>query len=101
MSGAGAAVQRSDDREIPTATNATTIEAHSATKWSLSGGHWVCIGLWSAAWATTLVPAGPDEPLTLRWLRACADHPLRTALAGLLIAGACSSGAKGRRAGEP
>jgi hypothetical protein len=56
-------------------------------------------------WVTTLVPAGPDEPLAWRWLRACADHPLRTALAGLLIAGAWSSGARergqGRRGGGP
>lgn len=61
----------------------------------------MCIGLWSAVWATTLVPAQGDEPLAWRWLRACADHPLRTALAGLLIAGAWPGSAQGRRGDGP
>ena len=56
------------------------------TLWSLSGGQWACIVLWSAAWATTLLEAGAGEPLALRWLRACAEHPLRTLLAGLALA---------------
>lgn len=54
--------------------------------WSPSGGLWACIALWSAVWATTLAEAGPDEALPLRWLRAAAEHPVRTALAGLLAA---------------
>lgn len=56
------------------------------SKWSLSGGCWLSIVLWSAAWATTLAAPGPDEPLALRWLRALADHPVRTATAGVMIA---------------
>jgi len=30
----------------------------------------------------------PGESLSLRWLRTCADHPLRTSLALLLVAAA-------------
>jgi len=32
------------------------------------------------------VPADFDEPLWLRWARACGDHPVRTPLALFLVA---------------
>jgi len=55
----------------------------------------VCIALWSATWATTLVAPEGDEPLPLRWLRAAADHPLRTGLAGVCLARAWPRGERG------
>ena len=47
--------------------------------------------LWIAGIAMLLlvlgsVPAGGDEPGSLRWLRTCADHPLRVLTAVLLLA---------------
>lgn len=56
------------------------------TRWSPSGGLWVSIVLWSATWAVSaLVPVAAHEHLVLRWLRAAADHPARTAVAGALL----------------
>jgi hypothetical protein len=56
--------------------------------------------LWIAGVATLLlalgaVPAVADEPGPLRWLRTCADHPLRALTAMLLLAHAV------RPAGSP
>lgn len=56
------------------------------------------IVLWSVTWAAwALVPATADEALLLRWLRAAADHPARTALAGGLLALAWPKAARAAR----
>lgn len=43
------------------------------------------LGWLLALLACALVPARLEEPLPLRWLRACADHPLRSGLAAALL----------------
>ena len=50
--------------------------------------------LWLLAHVVEARPALPDEALAWRYLRALADHPLRTGLASVLLAGALA----GRRA---
>ena len=40
----------------------------------------------AGAWLVHRVPADFDEPLWLRWARACGDHPVRTPLALFLVA---------------
>lgn len=43
-------------------------------------------GAWAAAaWWVRLRPAEFDEPLLLRWVRACAEHPVRAPLALALV----------------
>ena len=39
----------------------------------------------AAAWWVRLRPAEFDEPLLLRWVRACAEHPVRAPLALALV----------------
>lgn len=57
---------------------------------------------WALLWIATsfirALPSSLDEPLGLRWARAAADHPIRTAaaLALLLPAGSWRSGRSGR-----
>jgi hypothetical protein len=72
----------------PAATpDASPTAGSSGMRWSPSGGLWASIVLWSATWAVwALVPIAADEGLVLRWLRAAAEHPARTALAGGLLA---------------
>ena len=42
--------------------------------------------IWAAAaWWVRLRPAEFDEPLLLRWVRACAEHPVRAPLALALV----------------
>ena len=55
----------------------------------------------AAAWGLALVPATFDEPLWLRWARACAEHRVRTPLAvGLGLLG-CAWLCKGPRTDAP
>ena len=49
--------------------------------WSLFGGLSVLLAAQSSDWLDALAPPQDGEGVALRWLRACAQHPARTALA--------------------
>lgn len=65
----------------PRSTRPRPVEALAA--------HWpyiLCLGV--ALLLLLVIPAWPvgeDEPRVLRWMRCCADHPLRTLAALLLL----------------
>ena len=47
----------------------------------------------SSGWLEALAPIAPDEGIAARWLRACAQHPVRTGLA--LLCGAIALAPRG------
>jgi hypothetical protein len=59
--------------------------------WSLFGGLLVLLMAQSSAWLDSLAPPQAGEGVALRWLRACAQHPVRTGLALSLAAAALAA----------
>ena len=62
---------------------------------------WTAVAVFGVLAAIADIAPSAGEPLVLRWLRTCADHPCRCALAGALAARALTRGAREPNARAP